>query len=170
MHHGRGRLAPVDRLQATIRVAPRPRGRLQPHDQPLGLGGRVEQARVEPVAARHSAGAGSSGRFSAPTTTTILRLLLQRRGELDHADTPASGYSRIGSTKIMNRVRRSRTWSRTSRRKITKTFDQRIGVFGSRQGTGVGSSRGERFPVEFVGSHGTRAGVLGDPDSARSTR
>src|SRR4051812_22118162 len=33
----------------------------------------------------------------------------------------------------MNRVRRSRTWSRTSRRKMTKTFDQRMGV-GSRRG------------------------------------
>src|SRR4051794_6523679 len=34
----------------------------------------------------------------------------------------------MGRTKIMNSVRRSRIWSRTSRRKITNTFDQRMEV------------------------------------------
>ena len=37
-----------------------------------GLGRRVEQRGVEPVASRRSGAAGWSGRYSAPTTTTVL--------------------------------------------------------------------------------------------------
>lgn len=43
---------------------------------------------------------------------------------------PSKGYNSSGSTKIINSVRRSRNWSRTSRLKISLTLDQFIVLCG----------------------------------------
>ncbi len=66
---------------------------------------------------------GTAGKCSAPTTT-IFRGLVANASESLMMVMPRIGYSRMGSTKTMKSVRRSRTWSRISRLNMIQTFDQ----------------------------------------------